>query len=113
MYGLPNNFPYDVFIKKSLRVVSYAEYSLYLIFDGNCTISVEGEISIDDFSPITAATHPANILNALGRTVSSAFQESEGTLCIQFENGHRVRIYDTFKNYESYSISVDGNRTIV
>jgi Lon protease-like protein len=41
------------------------------------------------------------------------FQSNEnGTLVLAFSNGHRLRIVDSFEEYESYGITGPG-RTIV
>ena len=113
MYGLPDDFDYGIFAGRALRVVSYAEYSMYLHFDRDCTISIEGTIAIDDSDPVEVSQHPTSVIFLIGATVSSARRESLGTMCLQFETDHIIRIFDSFAMYESYSISADGKTTIV
>ena len=49
----------------------------------------------------------------IDQTVLSASVHVNGTLSLVFEKGQTLHIHDTSKQYESYSIYVDGKMIVV
>lgn len=52
-------------------------------------------------------------MELVGSSVSIANGDEDGTLTLRFNNGQGLKVYDTSKQYESYTIAYEGKEIIV
>jgi hypothetical protein len=113
MYGLPKNFDASSFIGKTLEVLVVGQWQLTLRFSENCTINIEGQIAINSEMPTDLPDSLSTAYPLINQTIQSAFATEDGTLTLAFENGTKLQILDSEKNFESYNISFGGKELFV
>ena len=117
MYGLPIDFDGSFFIGRILEQVCFAAYTMYLNFDGEIIISIEGSFSYiknrqQNIEVVKVPVSKSDVLELIGRTVKEVVGKRDGTLTLKFDNKHEFICYDNSLNYESYHIQ-NGNKRIV
>jgi hypothetical protein len=117
MYGLPADFDGKILIGRNLEQVSFTENQILLNFDRDVSIDIGSAFSHRPLESIfTARTEVpvtvSDLMWLLGRSVSDASGDDEGTLRVRFDNGHIVEIFDTSPQYESYQIRY-GEKVII
>jgi len=118
MYGLPKDFSAQVFVGATLEQICFFENQIRFILREDLSITVEASFSYsrdDSGKSMTVYYMPVlstDVMAVIGRTVSSAAAESDGTLSLTFDNGCVVAIYDVSDRYESYRIKA-GERDII
>jgi hypothetical protein len=117
MYGLPSDFDGRVFTGRILEQVCFNENQVTLSFDGDMAVMVESAFSYEAPPAESRLTEVpvfhSDLMRLLGRRVSSAVGDEDGTLVLVFENGHRLRILDDSREYESYRIRLGKKMIIV
>jgi len=113
MYGLPKGFDGSVLVGRTLEMVCFNENQVYLHFDGRTTITIESAFSYKNEQIVHVPVAESHLMELLGLSVSAAKGDDKGTLSLFFDNGQTVRVYDTTKQYESYTISYGGKVIIV
>jgi hypothetical protein len=113
MYGLPRDFDGSVLVGRTLEMVCFSQYQVYLHFDAETTITIEGAFSYKTDHPVDVPVQQSNLMELIGASVSAARGDENGTLCLVFDNGATLEVYDDTKQYECYTISYGGKVIIV
>jgi hypothetical protein len=113
MYGLPKDFNGSFLVGRILEMVCFAQYQVYLHFNERIIITIASAFSYKTDSVIEVPIQESNIMELLGLSVSAAMGDENSTLSIIFNNGKALKIYDTSKQYESYTIAYEGKEIIV
>ena len=117
MYGLPEGFDGSFFVRRVLELVSYTSNTLFLAFDNDVAITIESsyEYTINELHVERQAIPVASsaLMQLIGHSVESVEAERDGTLTLQFDEGHVLRCFDDLPNYESYSIARGNDRIFV
>jgi hypothetical protein len=112
MYGLPVDFKTGFFCGRTLDLVCFTKYQVYLHLSDECLISVEGELSLDGGERQRVPIILPAIYRLIDQKITAASSTIAGTLSIVFEKGQTLYIYDSSKQFESYSISERGTLLI-
>lgn len=95
--------------------VAIGQFQVQFGFDEDVIISVKGGFEYLDgttelsWKPELAYSQvAARTVALLGATINSFEAHGDGTLKLNFSNGHRLTIPDSSKPYESYSITRPG-----
>jgi hypothetical protein len=113
MHGLPKDFDGTFFIGRTLEMVCFNENQVYLHFDAKLTITIESAFAYKDELLVKVPVHDSNLMELLGSSVLTWQGDKDGTLSLTFERGRTLKVYDTTKQYESYTISYEGKVIIV
>jgi hypothetical protein len=120
MYGLPNDIDLSFLNGRLVEQIAIGVYQIIFGFDEDVRISVYFQFSYLDglsesvwrpelgFAPIAA-----HAVALLGATVETFEAQEDGTLTLNFSNGHRLVIPDSSKEYESYDITRPGQTIVV
>jgi hypothetical protein len=117
MYGLPKNFEGAQLVGHSLWQICFGKYQIQLHFDKELSIAVTSELSYQkslDSNPLTIdfpVAPQSDLMQLLHHSIVNAFGDDEGTLTLEFDNGHIVRCFDQ-SHYEAYQIK-QGNQEII
>src|ERR1700752_4223764 len=108
MYGLPKGFDAARLIGRTLRLLSVSKNQVFLHFDEKVSIEVLGEVSYEDLSGdgpelLQVPMLESDLMQLLGRSITKAVSNGEGTLTLVFDNRHILQCLDT-PEYESYKI---------
>lgn len=119
MYGLPVNFDGSFLVGHTLEMICFNWNQIYLHFDNQLTIKIEGEFSYGprlgdelDVKPVRMPITESKLMHLLERSISQATGNENGTLTIIFDNGHTLRCFES-PGYESYEIKRGADRLIV
>jgi hypothetical protein len=100
--------------------VTIGVYQVQFSFDEDVIISVQSQFVYFDgqqewiWKPEPGAAHAAaRTVSLLAATVQSVEGQEKGSLFLLFSNGHRLSIFDSSKEYESYDITRPGQTIIV
>jgi hypothetical protein len=113
MYGLPKDFDGSMLVGRVLEMVCFNKNQVYLHFDGKTSIMIESAFSYDSDQILELPIKESSIMVLLEASVLEAKGDNNGTLSLVFSNGQTVKVYDTSKKYESYSINYGGKVIIV
>jgi hypothetical protein len=113
MYGLPKDFDGSFLVGRTLEMVCFSQYQVYLHFDEKIIITVASAFSYKTDLVVDVPVQESNLMELVGSSVLAASGEVNGTLSLLFNTGQALKIYDTSKQYESYAIAHDGKEIIV
>lgn len=119
MYGLPENFEGSFLIGRNLEMICFNANQVYLHFDGDVTITIEGTFSHQQAQAqsnaivISLPVSESDLMQLLEHKISAISGDKDGTLTLVFDDGQILRCYDQFPNYESYQIRYGDKVTIV
>ena len=118
MYGLPKGFNAARLVGRTLELLCFSENQVFLHFDEKVSIEVESEMSYDSLSGggpevIEVPALESDLMRLLGRSIAMASGDDEGTLTLEFDNGHNLRCFDNSAQYESYKIRFNDEEIIV
>jgi hypothetical protein len=120
MYGLSKDIDLSFLNGREVQQVAIGVYQIQFGFDEDVRISVEGRFTYFDgheewvWNPEPGAAQlAARTLSLLGATVQALDAQKDGTLTLNFSNGHRLTIVDNSTEYESYDITRPGQTIIV
>jgi hypothetical protein len=111
VYGVPEDLDLQFLHGAELIQICIGLYQVQFIFQSGANISVEGEwklytsdgSELDRSSP--APRHePFQLHRLLGRRVAASTVSSPNWIALRFETGDILRIADSSKEYESFSI---------
>lgn len=105
MYGLPKDFDGSFLVGRTLEMVCFSQNQVYLHFDDDIIITVERALSYNTAQVVDVPVQDSSLMGLVGSAVSVVQGGTDGTLSLPFDNGQTVKVYDTSKQYESYSIS--------
>ena len=120
MYGLKREIDLSFLNGRELIQVAIGLCHISFRFDEDVAISVEGGFNyfdgqaewiwkLEPGSPQIASRTVA----LLGATIESFVGHEDGTLRLDFSNGHRLTVLDNSKEYESYDITRPGHTIVV
>jgi hypothetical protein len=120
VYGLPRDFDASGLPGQSLVQICFGVGQIQLRFDKDLTIAVTSAFLYKD-SPVSDARTinipdlPAvqsSLLQLLHHTIAKAHGNEEGTLTLEFDNGHVLQCLDQ-PYYEAYQIIQGEDQIIV
>lgn len=109
MYGLPSGANLDFFQKRTLLQICIGSNDLILNFDNGVSVTITSHVGwTDSYNKHNTYENSADaisvIVQLLGKSVTSATGDEEGTLSLIFDGGGCFFVYDDSKQYESYVI---------
>jgi Family of unknown function (DUF6188) len=118
MYGLSSLINVSEFTGKELSQVCYTVNTICLAFEGDISITVMGSLiytngDLDSICKESLPLSSSNLMCLIGQTVRFAERGEDGSLTLNFENGHILTILDDSQEYESYSVCIGTNEIIV
>jgi hypothetical protein len=113
MYGLPKDFDGSFLVGRTLEMVCFNQTQVYLHFDEHVSIAIESAFSCGTEEVVDVPVKESHLMELLGSSVSVARGDENGTLGLLFDGGQVLKIYDTTKQYESYTITYGGKEIIV
>jgi hypothetical protein len=107
MYGLPRDFDASFLVGREVEVVCFAQYNVYLHFDGKISITIESAFSYktDQVVDVQVPLKESNLTELPGASVVAARGDEDGTLTLVFNNGQTLKVYEDDKHYECYHIA--------
>jgi len=118
MYGLPKDHDASFLVGHTLEMICFTENTISFHFGDKIIITVEGVFSYQeskddrDIELIEVPVKESNLMYLMGKEVSHAQCSEDGTLSLQFNNGHVLRCHDT-PHYESYKIARGDEEIII
>jgi len=118
MFGLPKDFDASILVGRTLELICFAQYQIFLHFDEKVSIDVRSALSHQEslnLAPrrVEIPVLQSDLMVLLGHSTVKAFGNDEGTLSLEFDNGHSLHCLDDSKQYESYTITYSGREIIV
>jgi hypothetical protein len=117
MYGLPVTFDTSVFVGRELDEVCFTTNTITFSFKG-VLITVMGSFIHRDKQRTTAnkqrvPVSSSSLMSLAGKAVRLAEAREDGTLTLYFTNGNALILLDDSQEYESYTIRIGDEETIV
>lgn len=118
MYGLPVDFDGSFLVGRNLEMICFSSNQIYLHFDNQVTVTIEGEFSYQpqrceaDAQPSHIPIMESKLMQLLEHSISEAAGDEDGTLTLVFDNGHVLKCFDA-SDYESYQINYGTGRLII
>jgi len=110
LYALPTDDDLKFLLGKTVELVCFAAYSLYIHMNENIMITVESSFrhlrdgdesqSSEEAFPLSQST----LMRLLGNSVNSVHGKDNGTLRLDFSNNDVLIIYGDNGPYEAYHI---------
>src|SRR5262245_33308849 len=100
MYGLPEDFDGMFLLGRELEQICFTKNQVSLHFGEQIEITIEGSFSYEEAPrAITAVVsrlplRQSDLMKLLGAVVSGVRGTREGTLQLDFDNGHRLSCFD-------------------
>ncbi len=119
MYGLPEDFDTSFLLGKRLELICFSENTANFHFDGGLRFTIESAYAhqssepgaVDQLNEVPVLS--STIMQLLGSSIVDGAGTKDGTLILTFENGHKLKFFDTSREYESYVIDFNGTTIIV
>jgi len=115
MYGVPADLNLSRFTGATLIQVALGEFQVQFRFRPEAEIAVEGLWELRDRSgrlvdhALPAADRDAyRVHQLLGRQVTGSQVDAPGSITLQFDSGHRLQIFDSSAEFESFTIQPGG-----
>jgi hypothetical protein len=118
MYKLPKSFDGAFFIGRTLELQSFSFNAVLFAFDMNVSITVYSSLQhkfgqFDRSSTVqNVPLTESRLMQLVGHTLTSVEGDANGTLTVEFDNGHVVQVFDDSPDFESYII-FDGEAEII
>ena len=100
-------------------VVSYAQYTLHIVFSTSNRISCSAPFrfgSAQDQANLPVQDFPISescMMRAVASTIADVDCDVDGTLTLQFSNGDILVIYANDPAREAYTLMIDGSEFVV
>ena len=111
MYGVPTNLDLQRFVGAMLIQVALGEFQVQFRFHPEGEIAVEGHWELRDQSGYLVdqaqPTHEREgyrVHRVIGRKVVASLVDAPTSITLKFDSGHRLQIFDSSREYESFSI---------
>ncbi len=111
MYGVPADLNLERFVGAMLIQICLGESQIQFHFHPEGEIAVEGQWGVRDQAGrlVDQSQTPADrdayrIHQLLGRKVISARVDAPRSIALQFYSGHRLEVFDSSTEYESFTI---------
>jgi hypothetical protein len=118
MYGIPIDFPKDIFLGKTIEMISFSVNQVTVHFDADISISIESSFSLTSSGEeCTVQVFPlksSNLIRIIGQRVEDIkFEDSYKTVLIFLTEGDELRCYDDSTEYESLKINLPDREIII
>ena len=117
MYKLSHQTDLDFLQQKQLQMLCFAEYSLYLHFESDITITIEGRIKHKvgkaKNQTYSFPIHTSCLMRLLGTSVQRIEVKNDENLLLEFSNGDLLVLEGQNGPYEAYQIRHKGGQIIV
>jgi hypothetical protein len=123
MYGIPANLDLSKFRATTLSQICLGEYQIQFHFHPEGSIYVEGRWElrdltgtlVDESTEMNAERDALRLHVILGKVVESYSISAPDSFALRFESGHSLTVFDSSKQYESFSIQpfADGLTGVV
>jgi hypothetical protein len=110
MYGLPSNTNLSFLKGRELLQLCIGRHQVQLRFDGDVTISLEGEFTLDGQRHAVGDGHRLHVLLGLG--IETTRPEGRGDIVLSFDQ-HTLVLHDSKASYESYELRGPGIDIVV
>ena len=109
MYGIPSSFDGQFFKGLFLEMLSFNANQIYLHFNKNVSLAVEGEYAYYQkgshaVQKIKPSVTESNLMELLEQSVKDVSWTTDGTLKLLFENDYVFECFDSSKSFECYQI---------
>jgi hypothetical protein len=109
MNGLPADLDLTFLVGRKLEQVCFSLHQVRLMFDRGVWIDIEGDWALNG---TRTAANPGVLGALLEQSIADAKREGEGDLVLMI-GSHRLEIFDSHGNYESYTIGSEGSQIVV
>jgi hypothetical protein len=118
MYGIPIDFPKDMFLGKTIELISFSNNQVTIHFDADISISVESSFSLvaagEECNIQTFPLKTSNLIRIIGEEVKDIkFEDSYRTILFFLTDGDELRCYDDSTEYESLKINLSDREIII
>jgi len=120
MYGLRKDTDLQFLKGRILQQVAIGSYQVQFAFDADVTISIQSKFTFFDgtnefiwTSEPSTAEVAARTVVLLGSGIQMLETSPDGRLALGFSCGRRLTIFDSVKDFESYSINWAGEIYII
>src|SRR5882724_2013063 len=111
MYGVPADLSLERFVGATLVQVALGEFQIQFRFQPEGEIAVAGRWELRDNAGLlvdqaqaTADREAYRVHQLLGREVTGAWVDAPKSIALQFNSGHRLEVFDSSQEYESFTI---------
>ena len=113
MYDLPADFDLKQFRGRSLELVCFAAYKVDLHLSGGYLIGIEDSISLDSEDQVKLPESIMLLYPLINQDINDVTRSGSGMLSFKFEGGSVLHIHNSVKQYECYSISLNGKTLVI
>lgn len=120
MYGITESIDLSFMLGHELEQVCIGLHQVILRFSNSLSITIEGLSGLafpgKGFLKIEAEDHTqtTQLVILLGKKISNVFVNyDEGSVKVIFTGDYSLTLFDSKENYESYAISLNGDKLIV
>jgi hypothetical protein len=118
MYGLPKDFDPNALVGRTLEQVCFNYSQLILVFDAHVQITIESLFSHEapevlNKDPLDFPIVSSDLMQVLEHAIVEAVGNAEGTLSLRFDNGHTIKCFDPYRQYEAYRIQIGETEIVV
>lgn len=99
---------------KQLELICFAAYSIYLHFGGKVLVTIEGKFQHRLHGDANATPNTefplssSDLVSLLTHSIEKVGRDPDGTLTLNFSNGHTLTIGGSNGPYQAYEITVHG-----
>ena len=93
--------------------MTYAMYKVDLHLSSGYLIEIENEVSINDESPVRLPASLTLFYPLINQEVREISRSGTGLLSFTFDQGDVLHIHDSSKQFECYSISLNGKTLVI
>lgn len=111
MYGVPASLSLERFVGATLIQIAIGEFQVQFRFQPEGEIAVQGRWELRDNAgrlvdqaQVTADREAYRVHQLLGRRITGAWVDAPKSIALQFDSGHRLDVFDSSQEYESFTI---------
>ena len=117
MYEWPKDLDVNsVFIGRELETITFAQYSIYLRLGEELLLSIMSDCvyTTDKITEeITFPVRQTNIIFSIGSKIVKVELIDKKDICLWFEDGAKLEVNGSTKQYECYSVNFKGREFYV
>lgn len=102
----------NIIVGKKVELLCFGQYSVYVHFEGNITLTVEGQFhhthnSTEEEYQAESPITKSSLMTILESSVATASIDQGGALQVVFSNGDRLNVHKC-PEFESYRLKIRG-----
>lgn len=113
MYGLDEKTDLRFLANRKILEIQTSDFQAQIHLDENVTISIESAISVDGKRYVDMREINLVLACLAGAKVAHAVNFGNGDISLQLADRRILTIYDSNRDFESYSITWNGGTIIV